>query len=72
MLGLWKCSSVFPFWRDVLDYIGQKLKCNLPKSPRSCLLGDRDALQQLNKYVMGVFIVGLVTCARLILRRWCL
>lgn len=63
---LWECSKAFPFWRHVLNFVGQYLKCDLPFSQkRLCPLGDRGVLPQLDKSVMRVLMIGLVTSAKI-------
>lgn len=68
--AMWECHLVFPLWENVLEFIGNWLKCKLPASPRLCLLGDRTTVPNLNKFKYQILKSGLLTCARLILRCW--
>lgn len=70
MHAFWECSKVCPLWRSVLDSMGKWLKCDIPTSPRLCLLGDRTVTPHLNKCAFRVLKAGLITCARIILRCW--
>lgn len=68
--ALWECSNIFPLWEKVIDYMSKSLNCELPRSPRLCLLGDRTMVPLLNKYSFRILKTGLITCARIILRYW--
>ena len=59
-----------PFWRGVLECMGNWLGRTLPLSPRLCLLGDRSEVQELSKFEYAIVKVGCVTAARAILRLW--
>ena len=50
--------------------MGDWLKCDLPTSPRLCFLGDKTVVPQMSKSAFRVLIMGLTTCARMILRCW--
>lgn len=68
--ALWECPVISAFWSSVLSYMQGWLSCNLPKSPRLCLLGDKSEVPMLNKHTFRVLNTALVTCARLILKFW--
>uniref|UniRef100_A0A3P8RWJ4 Reverse transcriptase domain-containing protein n=1 Tax=Amphiprion percula TaxID=161767 RepID=A0A3P8RWJ4_AMPPE len=70
MHALWECPLVFPIWNNVLSYMQSWLSCNVPKSPRLCLLGDRTEVPLLNRHSFRVLNTALVTCACLILKLW--
>ena len=66
----WECPLVFPIWNNVLNYMQSWLSCNVPKSPRLCLLGDKTEVPFLNRHSFRVLNTALLTCARLILKLW--
>ena len=70
MHALWQCPMVSPLWRNVLDVKSEWLECDLPSSPKLCLLGDKTVVPQLSKFRFKVLITGLITFAWLILRCW--
>lgn len=49
---------------------GPTVEMQFAKVTKTVLFGDRGVLSQLNKYVMGVLMVGLVICVRRILKFW--
>lgn len=50
--ALWECSKVLPLWENVVDYVGIWMNCELPRSPRLCLLEHRTMVPHLNKSIL--------------------
>ena len=59
-----------PFWRGVLEYMGNWLGRTLPLSPKLCLLGDRSEVTDTSIYDYAVLKTGFVTATRMILKMW--
>uniref|UniRef100_A0A3P9I561 Reverse transcriptase domain-containing protein n=1 Tax=Oryzias latipes TaxID=8090 RepID=A0A3P9I561_ORYLA len=68
--AIWECPLISRLWSKVLECIQGWIACELPKSARLCLLGDRKEVPLLSKTTFRVLNTGLVTCARLILKLW--
>lgn len=67
---MWECSIIQPFWRIILEYLGNWVRINLPVSPRLCLLGDRSQLHNISGREFSVIMVGITVAARTILKHW--
>lgn len=67
---LWECSKVLPLRESVIDYMGNWLNCELPRSPRLCVLGDRTMVPHLNRSIFRILKTSLMTCEQTILRCW--
>ena len=67
---IWQCPCIQPFWRFVLEYLGQWAGRKLPVSPRLCLLGDRSQLHNMSSKAFSVIMVGITVAARTILKHW--
>lgn len=68
---MWDCPLVSPFWAQVIRTMEEWLDQPLSSSPRLCLLGDRTELpSRLPKAQFGSALVGFLTAAKIILRKW--
>lgn len=68
---LWKCRLFFfPVWNSVLNYMQGWIPCNLPRSPKLYLLGDKREVPQLNKHQFSKLSTALVAFAHVILEYW--
>ena len=69
--SMWECSLVSPFWKEVIEKLGEWLGKALPESPQLCLMGDRSRLTPgISRAEFGLALTGFITAARIILRHW--
>ena len=67
---MWECPTIQPFWRIILEYLGNWVRRNSPISPRLCLLADRRQLHNMSSREFSVIMVGFTVASRTILKHW--
>ena len=67
---IWECPTIQPFWRIILEYLGNWAGRNLPMSQRLCLFGDRSQLRDISSKEFSVIVVGITVAVRTILKHW--